>query len=42
MPLLDAATKKSMIENPELNVSDSFYFIGDNLVLHNKSSYVYQ
>lgn len=30
-----------MIENPFDTKSDSFYFVGDTLVMHNKAEYDY-
>ena len=41
VPAIDDGTKKLMIENPGETVSDSFYFIDDKLVLHNKATYCY-
>lgn len=41
VPLLDKKTKQEMIDNPGKTMSDSFFFIDDKLVLHNKASYSY-
>jgi len=41
MPDLDEETKEDMINNPWETQSDSFYFIGDQMVLHNKAKYAY-
>ena len=30
-----------MIENPYETKSDSFYFVGDKLIMHNKAEYAY-
>lgn len=30
-----------MIANPFLTKSDTFYFVGDQLVIHNKAEYAY-
>jgi len=40
-PKLDAATIELMIENPFETRSDSFYFVDDELVMHNKADYAY-
>lgn len=32
---------KEMIENPYETKSDSFYFVNDVLVMHNKAEYAY-
>ena len=40
-PKLDQATIDKMIENPFETRSDSFYFVGDELVMHNKADYAY-
>ena len=40
-PRLDQETMNQMIENPFETRSDSFYFVDDNLVMHNKADYSY-
>ena len=40
-PKLDPATIELMIENPFETRSDSFYFVDDQLVMHNKADYAY-
>lgn len=39
VPALDAALVKEMIRYPFETKSDTFYFVGDELVIHNKASY---
>ena len=34
--------EKEMIDSPFATKSDSFYFVGDTLVMHNKAEYQYQ
>ena len=41
MPELDEELKQQMIENPWESQSDSFYYVGDEMVLHNKAKYAY-
>ncbi|KAJ3191950.1 hypothetical protein HK101_007248 [Irineochytrium annulatum] len=41
VPALDKATIAEMVKNPGKTVSDSFYFVDDKLVMHNKASYTY-
>jgi len=41
MPPLDSDLVDSMIENPYDASSDSFYFVGDKLIMHNKAYYKY-
>lgn len=41
LPELDAETEKAMIDNPYETKSDSFYFVGDKMVMHNKAEYAY-
>ncbi|KAJ3322165.1 hypothetical protein HDU76_013940 [Blyttiomyces sp. JEL0837] len=41
VPKLDQKTIKDMIANPGKTTSDSFYFIGDKLFMHNKATYSY-
>jgi len=40
-PKLDQATIDLMIENPFETRSDSFYFVDDELIMHNKADYAY-
>jgi len=32
---------RSMCDNPYETISDSFYFVGDTLIMHNKAKYAY-
>ena len=41
IPELDPKLKQEMIDNPWLTKSDSFYFVEDKLVMHNKAMYNY-
>lgn len=41
-PPLDPVLKQKMIENPWKTQSDTFYFVGDKLVMHNKAFYSYK
>mmetsp|Transcript_12738 Transcript_12738/g.18791 ORF Transcript_12738/g.18791 Transcript_12738/m.18791 type:complete len:250 (-) Transcript_12738:335-1084(-) len=41
MPNMDDDLINEMIENPYETVSDSFYFVGNKLIMHNKASYKY-
>ncbi|KAJ3223976.1 hypothetical protein HK099_000460 [Clydaea vesicula] len=41
LPKLDEKTIKEMIANPKQTTSDSFYFVDDKLVMHNKATYTY-
>jgi len=41
MPNLSPALVKQMIENPNEVKSDSLYFVGDQLIMHNKAEYSY-
>ena len=41
IPELDPKLKQEMIDNPWLTKSDSFYFVEDKLVMHNKALYNY-
>lgn len=34
-------TVREMIVNPNVTKSDSFYFVEDKLVMHNKAEYAY-
>lgn len=40
-PVLDNTTMKQMIENPWQTKSDSFYFVENKLIMHNKAEYSY-
>ncbi|KAI8897750.1 Unc119b [Globomyces pollinis-pini] len=42
LPELNDSTKREMMQRPKSTVSDSFYFIDNKLVLHNKAFYSYQ
>ena len=39
MPKLDEDLMKEMIEDPFGTKSDSFYFVGDKLIMHTKAEY---
>lgn len=39
IPNLTPAMKEEMIKNPWLTKSDSFYFVGNEMVMHNKAEY---
>lgn len=41
IPALDEPTQKDMVANPFAAKSDSFYFVNDELVMHNKAQYEY-
>lgn len=41
VPPLEEETIQEMIENPYESVSDSFYFVDNELILHNKARYRY-
>ncbi|CCW70485.1 unnamed protein product [Phytomonas sp. Hart1] len=41
MPKLDPAWQEAMIESPFETVSDSFYFVGNELIMHNKAYYAF-
>ena len=41
IPEIDPEIKKQMIEEPWETKSDSFYFVGDKLIMHNKALYNY-
>ena len=41
LPPLDDDLIREMVENPYATTSDSYYFVGDKLVMHNKASYRY-
>jgi len=41
MPELDPELKQLMIDHPWETQSDSFYYVGNDLILHNKAKYAY-
>ncbi|KAF0697452.1 Aste57867_11859 [Aphanomyces stellatus] len=41
VPSLDEELIQDMVNNPYATVSDSFYFVGDELIMHNKAEYKY-
>lgn len=41
VPKLSDKEKKEMIAHPWETVSDSFYFVNDELIMHNKAYYAY-
>ena len=41
LPEIEPVLKKQMIEEPWHTRSDSFYFVGDKLIMHNKAIYNY-
>mmetsp|Transcript_43792 Transcript_43792/g.68563 ORF Transcript_43792/g.68563 Transcript_43792/m.68563 type:complete len:191 (+) Transcript_43792:62-634(+) len=41
LPELDSEVEREMIESPFESKSDSFYFVGDKMVMHNKAEYAY-
>jgi len=41
IPEIEPELKKKMIEEPWHTKSDSFYFVGDKLIMHNKAIYNY-
>lgn len=41
-PTIEEGLKKLMIANPFETCSDTFYFVGDDLVMHNKAFYSYK
>ena len=41
IPEIDPEVKKKMIAEPWHTKSDSFYFVGDKLIMHNKAIYNY-
>ncbi|KAJ3075837.1 hypothetical protein HDU98_006773 [Podochytrium sp. JEL0797] len=41
VPKLDEKTKNEMANSPNKTVSDSYYFVDDKLVMHNKAYYSY-
>ena len=41
MPELEPELKEDMVNNPWETQSDSFYFVDDVLIMHNKARYAY-
>merc|ERR1719263_587600 len=41
LPPMDPDLVKNMIDHPYETSSDSFYFVGDKLIMHNKAFYKY-
>jgi hypothetical protein len=41
MPEMKPDLKQDMIDNPDMTETDSFYFVGENLVMHNKAYFSY-
>ncbi|CEG45560.1 Photoreceptor synaptic vesicle protein HRG4/UNC-119 [Plasmopara halstedii] len=41
LPPLDEKVISDMVAQPYATVSDSFYFVGDELIMHNKAEYKY-
>lgn len=41
VPPLDEGLIQEMVANPHETTSDSFYFVGEKLIMHNKASYKY-
>ena len=41
MPQLPEELIQDMIDNPWETQSDSFYYVGDELIMHNKAKYAY-
>merc|ERR1711862_331618 len=41
MPEMTEELKQEMIDNPNGTETDSFYFVGDKLVMHNKAYFSY-
>mmetsp|Transcript_45910 Transcript_45910/g.74907 ORF Transcript_45910/g.74907 Transcript_45910/m.74907 type:complete len:179 (-) Transcript_45910:861-1397(-) len=42
MPKLSAAERRDILEHPFETKSDSFYFVNDELIMHNKAEYQYK
>jgi len=42
LPPLDPDVERLMLENPFESQSDSFYFVGNKMVMHNKAEYRYE
>jgi hypothetical protein len=41
MPRLPEDLRQAMIDNPWETESDSFYYVGDTMIMHNKAKYAY-
>ncbi|KRW99489.1 Immunoglobulin E-set [Pseudocohnilembus persalinus] len=41
VPKIDPELQQQMIDNPYETKSDSFYFVGNELIMHNKAEYAY-
>ena len=41
IPPLDPQIEKEMIAHPYETKSDSFYFVNDTIIMHNKAEYAY-
>lgn len=41
LPLIDNQLKSEMIKSPFQTKSDSFYFVDNQLIMHNKAEYSY-
>lgn len=41
VPELDPELKQALIDNPWETQSDSFYYVGDTMIMHNKAKYAY-
>jgi len=41
LPEIEPKLKQQMIDEPWHTRSDSFYFVGNNLIMHNKAIYNY-
>lgn len=41
IPALEESIQQDMIAHPYMAKSDSFYFVNDELVMHNKAEYCY-
>jgi len=41
MPPISASTIEDMVAHPYDTTSDSFYFVGNEMIMHNKASYRY-
>jgi len=41
IPPMDEKVLQDMVDHPFETVADTFYFVGDELIIHNKSSYRY-
>jgi len=41
MPVMEEGLKKDMIDNPMQTETDSFYFVGEKMIMHNKAFFSY-